>query len=471
MGWTVLIAGITSATVDPVTKKEQVYPTLYARRSKDITAFSAPPIGAGFGSNYGRMFTGVNIATCVSMAYNDIVNLLGGFQVDYYSGPKFNFISDWHKNVVAYNLNSAAGDPQLDTYLVLSAGTTTTTTEVLAVSGSPKELDLLDTTYQFVFTGSDLGFPIHSNGTSWDVAADPFQEFGPFTNTDMLVNYKTTPGIPILPQLVPRLVGATFVDFFFPVNVMTNESPATITLYWRHGTTTDKSSYDGKVIVDTSSRGGNPIYDTATATALTPNTPYTFWLDIVRDTKTDTTATGPVSYITTEASDTYTYDTTNALVSISTEPNSARFAFSLGITKSQRSRVLFIPATWIEAIDKDDYNAYGWADPYIHRSPKIGPFYPQQTFSSATISGSVIYIGQSRDAVDVSRTASTAAAVSGVVSGRVDVVDLVQNNAYYYRLALDWPSGREYPLTGDFTTQLYDPARQTISTRFTMGGF
>ncbi|MEE8467115.1 MAG: hypothetical protein V3T22_01590, partial [Planctomycetota bacterium] len=107
-----------------------------------------------------------------------------------------------------------------------------------------------------------------------------------------------------------------------------------------------------------------------------------------------------------------------------------------------------------------------WPAASIHRSPRIGPFYPDE---DAVTINSVLVIGDSLGAGN--DAGSRAQLVSDVISAITDVGGLTQSTAYTYRIALENPSATVYPLEGTFKTPDFDATRQTIASRFTLGSY
>ncbi|MEE8469021.1 MAG: hypothetical protein V3T22_11220 [Planctomycetota bacterium] len=322
-----------------------------------------------------------------------------------------------------------------------------------------------DYIYTFFFGASDLA---EKTGEStphfyqeWGAAS--IGPAGEADFSDSVVQVKTFPGIPTLPALCARWVGATKAEFKFAINVNTFVSTCAVTLRWREGRHTDTSTWDGQVEVAGTAKGSTVETYTANITGLTAGKEYTVWVYLNRDTQGLKTYDSAVSYLTAEDSDDYTIGD-DANVSLTLTPTSANFNFSFGISRLQRAARLFNPRTWVEVAKTSDIVSGVWpAEALIHRSPYIGPFYPDED--------AIVIGGQLVCNALVGGEGKGASLVKDVVSAITDVERLTQATAYTYRIALENPSGTVYPFEGTFKTPNFDGTRQTIASHFTLGSF
>lgn len=461
MGWKTFVPAITQTSV-AASGKHSVLPTLQSWRSSNVVIDAAgppPSVPTVYGASE-LPVSGTGPYTngdCTGATALD-QGLIGGFNVaKILPGPAefgyngwsltFSFPASFPHNTTNW-LNSLAE------YEVLGAA--------IADGGSgPAELDLLDTTYTFEFYATDAAFEPDGVG-GWNTGAageiTVTQRIGSRNSPSVcLVTYKNGPGPMVLPQLRPRWAGASSLDLLFPVNVNTVESTAKIYLRWRKGRHATTTSYDSQIEVAASAKGTSPGYYSATITGLDADSEYSVWVYVERDTNGDTTATGPISYLLTETTDDYTIS--DVEVSVNASPRSGRFRYSGTAARSQRSRVLFVPRSWVEAIKQSDYALYGWDASYIERSPYIGPFYPDAT---AVASGTEYLAPDDAPGYGSAKISATVE-----FGGVVDVNDLTQSTAYRYRIAVELPSGTTYPAEGTFGTPDFE--RQRRSPRFTHG--
>jgi len=440
VGFKTMVAGVTVSSTG-------ITPTLTGQRQPELssdpgTLGRKPTAWADFGT--------------VPLADN--INTFGGFTAYYMDpGGKFVFPASWSLSFTFWPNNAQTIDDWL-----LGAGTEQVLDAASEVTGL-----VADSIYTVYFYASDWNLETGTGipgGIFWGAFADGLTGDADFS--DSVVQAKTYAGAVTFPQLRPRWYGANSLDFRFPVNVNTNVSTGTVYLRWRKGIHADKSTYDGQVEVAGSAKGTDAETYTKTLTGLDADSDYTVWCYVVRLTANDTSGTGPVSYVRTEATD--TYDIAGATVSVTAAPRSGNFRYLMVASRTQYSKELYVPQSWIQTIKQTDYAASGWTDAsLIQESPKIGPFYSEETRATRDYSGTSVYVLAAGENYSILRRTT----VKARIGGTVDVTELTQSTPYRFRVVVALPSGNVYPFEGTFDTPDFEVGRQIISERFTLGSY
>jgi hypothetical protein len=480
MAWHKLEAGeVVSVAVNSVTGAETVRPKLFATRTVSIAnaAVDTPAerVAAGQLTSAWSAFGVLANNSAMNLAATEDPTVSGGglplgldVHAIYTAEYTYQGRSTWAQETVKNYANNGS-KTWLDDYMAASDAATQSSTSVDVLQGlSPILLDL-DRTTNFRFSGQETDY-YASSSTTTAFSGVTIGYAGPGVggrNTDptLVASYKSAPRPPKFPQLVPRWVGSTKADFIFPVDVGTVESTATIYIRWAAGDGITERYEQAQIVP--SARGLDPAYYTATITGLLPNTLYTAWIHIERDSSINTTVSGLSATFRTEASSAYAYAVNAGTdTSVQVTPTSARFTFSIDVSRTQRATKLYLPAVTVEVIRQADHALHGWDENYIIRSVQVGPFYEQQTWSYISIGGSSAYVSEGISNFDTPRE------VADVLSATIEMTGLTQATEYFWRLRVDGPDSTDYPIDGlVLNTPPFDPSRPNVSPQFTLGGF